>query len=118
MYNWRILSFFTFTSMFWSVSMISASVTWLLFSTFLKSRDRDDDTKIKTEDDEDNADTVKNPAKSEEKSIKDEETEEPTDIPPFSTDYTDYQDDSGLGTGLDRQTAQRRRKHLQDQDDE
>jgi hypothetical protein len=110
--------------MFWSVSMISASVTWLSFSAFLKSRDRDDDAKIKKEDDEGDINTVKEESdtlrgKSEEKSIKDEEEiEESTGMPPFSTDYTDYQDDSGLGTGLDRQTAQRRRSHLQDQDDE
>lgn len=110
--------------MFWSVSMTSASVTWLLFSTFLKSRDHDDDdAKIKKEDDEDDAETIKEEPdtpreKSEEKSIKDEEIEETTEIPPFSPDYTDFQDDLGLGTGLDRQTAQRRRSHLQGQDDE
>lgn len=95
--------------------MISASVTWLLFSTFLESRDRGGDAKIKKEDDEGEEYTVKE-EKGEERSIKDEEIEESTGIPPLSADYTDYQDDSGLGTGLERQTVQRRQSHVQGQE--
>ncbi|KAH8695356.1 putative adipose-regulatory protein-domain-containing protein [Talaromyces proteolyticus] len=129
MYNWRILSCLVFTSMFWSMSMISSSVTWFLFSTFSKPKDHNDVT-IKKEDEEgiDTKErTKKQGTKDEEDLIKEEEIEESTNIPPLSSDYTEltgftsYQANVGLGTGLDRppvQEVQRRRSHSQGHGDD
>lgn len=35
MYKWRLSSFLFFTSMFWSVSMVSTSLAWVLFASIL-----------------------------------------------------------------------------------
>jgi seipin len=35
MYNYRVLSFLAFTSTFWSVSMTSATIAWVLVSAYL-----------------------------------------------------------------------------------
>ncbi|KAL2854378.1 putative adipose-regulatory protein-domain-containing protein [Aspergillus pseudoustus] len=37
MYHWRITSFFVFTSMFWSVSMFSFSLSWVILPCFVAS---------------------------------------------------------------------------------
>ncbi|KAL1989410.1 hypothetical protein VTN96DRAFT_172 [Rasamsonia emersonii] len=50
MYNWRILSFIVFTSMFWGVSMVSTSVAWLLLSSYLSPNNSQSEQPIKRED--------------------------------------------------------------------
>jgi seipin len=37
MYHWKITSFVVFSSLFWSVSMLSASLTWLAMTWILES---------------------------------------------------------------------------------
>jgi seipin len=49
MYNWRFLSFFIFASMFWSVSMVSTSIAFLLFSSYLGHGDHEEDKPVKKE---------------------------------------------------------------------
>ncbi|KAL1971204.1 hypothetical protein VTN77DRAFT_156 [Rasamsonia byssochlamydoides] len=50
MYNWRILSFFVFASMFWGVSIVSTSVAWLLLSSYIGSNNSESEKPIKEED--------------------------------------------------------------------
>ncbi|KAJ5561526.1 Survival protein SurE-like phosphatase/nucleotidase [Penicillium sp. DV-2018c] len=42
MYNWKITSFVVFSSLFWSVSMLSASLTWLAMTWILESIPKDE----------------------------------------------------------------------------
>ncbi|EEA27138.1 hypothetical protein TMatcc_004590 [Talaromyces marneffei ATCC 18224] len=134
MYRWRLLSFFAFTSMFWSVSMISSSIVWLLVSHYLGSTAHDVQQIKKEEDTEDNdTDTKKESGDSRSTShrdddiVKQEEIEETANIPPLGTqsgnEAEDVEsirnihdnDDSGRGTafvGHDTLGAQRRRSRL------
>lgn len=62
MYNWRIFSFFAFTSIFWFVSMASATVVWTALSSSIgpvTEPERLEDTPIKYEDDDTEDNTVK-----------------------------------------------------------
>ncbi|KAL4810424.1 putative adipose-regulatory protein-domain-containing protein [Aspergillus unguis] len=58
MYQWRIPSFFVFSFMFWSVSMFSFSVSWVLLACFfntgvtVKEEGDDDDDNVKIEETE------------------------------------------------------------------
>jgi hypothetical protein len=38
MYNWRILSFLVFSFSFWSVSMISSSIAWLVLASIWSTK--------------------------------------------------------------------------------
>ncbi|EED19538.1 conserved hypothetical protein [Talaromyces stipitatus ATCC 10500] len=126
MYRWRFLSFFAFTSMFWSVSMASSSIAWLLFSQYLSSA-TPDDQRIKKEEPEDNNTTTIKKEFGESQSVKQEEIEETTNIPPLGTQSGNEVEDvesirnihdnnnSGRGTafdGHDTLGAQRRRSHF------
>lgn len=59
MYRYRMLSFLAFTSVFWSVSMVSASLAWLILSTYIfplagtDKQEDDEQIMIKTEREED-----------------------------------------------------------------
>jgi hypothetical protein len=125
MYRWRLLSFFAFTSMFWSVSMISSSILWLLVSQYLGSTAHDDQRIKKEEDAEDNDRAIKKDRDND--IVKQEEIEETTNIPPLGTQSGNEAEDvesirnihdsndSGRGTafdGHDTLAAQRRRNHL------
>jgi seipin len=130
MYRWKLLSFFTFTSMFWSVSMISSSIVWLLLSQYWGSRvegnrrikgekTEDGDTPIKEEFDEG---SIKD---EEDDAIKPEEIEQTANMAPPNNETEEaasiraihHHSDSGRGTAFDGRNilgAQRRRSHLSD----
>ncbi|KAI7975800.1 hypothetical protein EIK77_005550 [Talaromyces pinophilus] len=128
MYRWRLLSFFAFTSMFWSVSMISSSIVWLLVSQYLGSTAHDDQRIKKEEETEDNDRAIKKESsRRDDDIVKQEELEETTNIPPLGTQSGNEAEDvesirrihdssdSGRGTafdGHDTPGAQRRRSHL------
>lgn len=106
--------------------MLSSSIAWLLLSHYWgkystrRIKDEDDDISIKDESDEEaeGGDTIKK-----------EEIEESTNIPPLSVQFDNegedgesiarinYDNDSGRGTAFDDGNiigAQRRRSHLSD----
>lgn len=128
MYRWRLLSFFAFTSLFWSVSMISSSIVWLLVSQYLSSTANDDQRIKNEEDSEDRVKAIKKESSERDDGIvKQEEIEETTKIPPLGTQsgneaegvesirHIHDSSDSGRGTafdGHDTLGAQRRRSHL------
>lgn len=134
MYKWRLLSFFTFTSMFWSVSMISSSIVWLLVSHYLGSTAHDDQRIKKEEDTEDNETAIEKDVGDsrsikgrDDDIVKQEEIEETTNVPPLGTrsgnEAEDVESirnihdisDSGRGTAFDGDDTlgtQRRRSHL------
>ena len=71
MYRWKITSFVVFSSLFWSVSILSASLTWLTLTWVLGTTPKDE---IK----EEPRDLVKNESDddiSSEESVKKEESE-------------------------------------------
>ncbi|KAL2003016.1 hypothetical protein VTN02DRAFT_5251 [Thermoascus thermophilus] len=53
MYNWRILSFLAFSSMFWVVSMIWTTISWFFLSSVSRSGKTGSERDIKTEDEGD-----------------------------------------------------------------
>lgn len=57
MYHWRIPSFFVFSFMFWSVSMFSLSISWVLVAGFFNSEVPVDE--IKAEDESESEPTIK-----------------------------------------------------------
>ncbi|RAK99784.1 seipin [Aspergillus ibericus CBS 121593] len=98
MYNWRLTSFVVFGCLFWSVSMVSAGVVWVILATLLsgggeppravvKAEDRSG-TPIKAEEDDEpifpaeipesssKAPKIKRDEDSEEEEVKEEEEEE------------------------------------------
>ncbi|KAI9929150.1 hypothetical protein MW887_001554 [Aspergillus wentii] len=148
MYNWRLSSFFVFTFMFWSVSVISTGVVWfilaVLFSTNNGGSDESlikgtsDRTPIKEESDDESLDDVSphdlsgtNPSQI--KRIKTEHHEEESkpdyllSQPHGEGDYSQGDGGegssraAGAGTGLESAEArgvQRRRSHLIKEEDE
>ncbi|KAK1143014.1 hypothetical protein N8T08_007078 [Aspergillus melleus] len=129
MYNWRITSFFVFTFMFWSISMISATIAWLtlaaIFNTgedktvILKKEDRDD-TRIKQEPLEESTSpfgsSLDTSNEQPERSVKKEKEYQADD----ESDESPEDRASGAGTGLESSRAQgvqRRRRHLYGDDD-
>ncbi|KAL2860375.1 putative adipose-regulatory protein-domain-containing protein [Aspergillus pseudodeflectus] len=60
MYRWRITSFFVFTSMFWSVSMFSFSLSWIILPCFFaSSRTKKQKGEVKAEDEREGPRTIK-----------------------------------------------------------
>lgn len=113
--------------MFWSVSIISSSIVWLLVSHYLGSTTHDDQ-RIKKEEYTYIDSTIKKESSGKDDAIvKQEEVEETTNIPPLGTQSGNEAEDvesirnihdgaeSGRGTafeGYDSFAAQRRRSHL------
>ncbi|PYH65191.1 seipin [Aspergillus vadensis CBS 113365] len=50
MYNWRLTSFVVFGFLFWSISMASAGLAWLVLASLLSSRDETSGPVVKEED--------------------------------------------------------------------
>ncbi|OKL63140.1 hypothetical protein UA08_01603 [Talaromyces atroroseus] len=129
MYRWRLLSFFTFTSMFWSVSMITSTIVWLLLSQYWGSR-VEGDRRMKSEKTEDGDTPIKEEydeasIKNEDDAARQEEIEQTTNIAPLNNETEEaesirairYDSDSGRGTAFDGYNilgAQRRRSHMSD----
>ncbi|KAL2008064.1 hypothetical protein VTN00DRAFT_8046 [Thermoascus crustaceus] len=111
MYNWRILSFLVFSSMFWGVSMIWTTISWLFLSSVFRSgkteserdieKEDQGDKQIKTESDEESSDGVS--AGGEE--IKKEEVGESTRLASILGEA----DDEGDGGRQSRTTGARHR---------
>ncbi|KAJ0424117.1 putative adipose-regulatory protein-domain-containing protein [Aspergillus carlsbadensis] len=60
MYRWKITSFFVFTSMFWSVSMFSFSLSWFILPCFFaSSRTKKEKEGAKAEDEREGPRTIK-----------------------------------------------------------
>jgi hypothetical protein len=111
MYRWKLTSFVVFSSIFWTVSMASASLTWFLLTWIMQS------------------DTPKGEIKEEEgdfsKAIKDEFEDSSSSSEPVKVkkeepetswlqSYPAEGDNAGLGSGRDSAEArgvQRRRSH-------
>lgn len=114
MYRWKVTAFFVFSSLFWTVSMGSAGLTWFLLNWALNSQKT-----VKREQEEvkkEPSDLVKDEPEdngSSSGSVKKEEPESSSlqSCPP-------ERDDSGLGSGIESAEArgvQRRRSHLAEQ---
>lgn len=139
MYNWRLTTFAIFTLMFWSVSMLSASIAWVLLSSILRRPTEDlDSSDVKEEGepsesassgDSNNGDR---PIKQEDNPIKEEDLEDTgtnTPLPPANEDDGEDIDpvqvvgdtgDSGVGTSMESPSArglQRRRSRLYTEED-
>lgn len=124
MYNWPLSSFLVFSFVFWSVSMLSASVVWFVVASLAsnggKTKVKGEQTSgpsIKESDEEGDAssqdsrnDSPDSPLKGR---IKEERgSEELGDIP--ASEVAVSQAESGTGTGLESPAArgvQRRRSH-------
>lgn len=111
MYRWRITSFVVFSSLFWSVSMLSAGLTWLAMTWVLGTMPENE---IKEEPEgsikEDPEDTDTSDESSE---VKKEEPEEQERR--LLSSYPAEVDEAGTGSGLESAEArglQRRRSHL------
>lgn len=116
MYRWKITSFVVFSSLFWTVSMGSAGITWFLLNWVLHPektiKEEQEDVKeepsgLVKDEPEDNG------SSSEPVKVKKEEPESSLlqSSPPTG-------DDSGLGSGMESAEArgvQRRRSHLTEQ---
>jgi hypothetical protein len=60
MYQWKITSFFFFTSMFWSASMFSFSLSWIILPCFFaSSRTKKKEEGVKAEDEREAPRTIK-----------------------------------------------------------
>lgn len=110
MYRWKLTSFAIFSSVFWMLSMASASLTWLLLNTVLQSEPTPAKT-IKDEDHNNIKDAPEDSPTSPGPDIK-EEREESALLQSFLSD------DPGVGSGLESAQArgvQRRRSNLKDE---
>jgi hypothetical protein len=110
MYRWKLTSFAIFSSLFWLLSVASASLTWLLLNSVLHA----EPTSGRKTKDEDHH------------SIKDEPEDSPISPEPFIKEEPRESallqslpsDDPGVGSGLESAEArgvQRRRGHLKDE---
>ncbi|KAI9368911.1 putative adipose-regulatory protein-domain-containing protein [Aspergillus egyptiacus] len=137
MYQWRVPSFFVFSFMFWSVSMLSFSVSWILIScVFIKpeiKEEEEEEDEIKAEDEEESEATVKKELL-EESDLEDVEpyassssealrlkreiesdSEDESNQDPIMTPKTEALESSGSGTATENAEAsgiQRRRSRL------
>ncbi|KAJ5601468.1 Survival protein SurE-like phosphatase/nucleotidase [Penicillium lagena] len=97
MYHWKLTSFAIFSSLFWMLSMASASLTWLLLNTVLQSEATPTKT-IKDEDHNSIKDEPEDSSTSPGPNIK-EEREESALLRSFPSD------DPGVGSGLESAEA-------------
>ncbi|KAJ5683315.1 hypothetical protein N7462_006480 [Penicillium macrosclerotiorum] len=100
MYRWKLTSFVIFSSMFWSVSMASAGLTWFLLTWALQPA-----TETKEEIKEESRELIKEEAEdslssSELFKVKREEPESS-----LLRSYSSEGEDAGLGSGLERAEA-------------
>lgn len=118
MYRWKVTAFFVFSSLFWTVSMGSAGLTWFLLNWALNPQKT---VKREQEDvKEEPSDLVKdepedNGSSSGSVKVKEEEPESS-----LLRTYPPERDDSGLGSGIasaEARGVQRRRSHLAEQGD-
>lgn len=116
MYRWKITSFFVFSSLFWTVSVGSAGLTWFLLNWALHPEKtikeepegvKEEPSVLVKDEPEDNE------SSSESGKVKEEEPESTV-----LQSYPPTGEDSGLGSGMESAEArgvQRRRSHLPEQ---
>lgn len=114
MYRWKIASFVIFSSMFWTISMSSASLTWFIVSSIWQSGTPKEEIKGDSHDDlKEDTETEEGSSLSEGVKVKDEEVDSK-----LLQSYPETHD-SGVGSGMESAEArgiQKRRMHsLQDQ---
>lgn len=108
MYRWKITSFVVFSSLFWSVSMLSASLTWLALTWILETTPKNP---IKQEP----ADLIKQESEDGDTSEESLEIKKEEPESRLLCSYPAEGDRSGTGSGLETAEArgvQRRRSHL------
>lgn len=116
MYRWKITAFFVFSSLFWTVSMGSAGLTWFLLHSALNPeknvKQEQEDVKeepsglVKDEPEDNGSSSGSVQVKGEEPGGS------------LLQSYPPERDDSGVGTGTESAEArgvQRRRSHLTEQ---
>jgi hypothetical protein len=116
MYRWKVTSFVVFTSLFWFVSVGSATLTWLALTSVLQPA-----ATPKAEIKEEPQGLVKDESDDDSSSggpfrIKKEEEPESSLVHNYPTES----DEAGMGSGLESAEArglQRRRSHLNQQAD-
>lgn len=115
MYRWKITSFVVFSSLFWSVSILSAGLTWLAMAWVLGTEPKNE---IKEEpEDSIKEDTEEQDTSDESSEVKKEEPEEQERR--LLSSYPAEGDEAGTGSGLESAEArgvQRRRSHLTETD--
>lgn len=118
MYRWKLTSFVIFSSMFWTVSMASASLTWFLLNLVLRPepvsmeeiKDEEHDI-VKEESETEDIGSSSGPVK-----VK-EEPEEQASSSLLQSYLAD--DEGGIGSGLEDPEGrglQKRRSHLSEYD--
>ncbi|KAE8373398.1 putative adipose-regulatory protein-domain-containing protein [Aspergillus bertholletiae] len=131
MYNWKITSFFIFSSLFWSICMTSASMSWVIIASISSMGKRepevkdeaDDETLIKQEPSEETSSLMEAPSTSstnpeEKRRIKREDDYEADDDESDGSPRdrgTLPSEEAGAGTGLESAGARgvhRRRSRL------
>ncbi|KAB8257809.1 putative adipose-regulatory protein-domain-containing protein [Aspergillus pseudonomiae] len=131
MYNWKITSFFIFSSLFWSICMTSASISWVIIASLSSTgthepemkEEAGDETPIKQEPSEETSSLMEAPSTSsanpeERRRIKREDEYEADDDESDGSPRdrgTISSEEVGAGTGLESAEArgvQRRRSRL------
>lgn len=113
MYRWKITSFVIFSSLFWTISMSSVGVTWLLMNWVLHPAATPEEIK------EESPDMVKNEPETEDIGSSGEpvkvKKEEPEEAESSSLLQSYTEGEAAIGSGLESAEArglQRRRSHL------
>ena len=114
MYRWKITSFMIFSSLFWTISMSSVGVTWLLMNWVLHPA-----ATPKEEVKEESPDMVKNEPETEDSGSSGEpvkiKKEEPGEAESSSLLQSYPEGEPAIGSGLEsaeERGLQRRRSHL------
>ena len=118
MYRWKLTSFIVFASLFWTISVASASLTWIMLGWALRPEFVPKE-EIKGEE----RDLVKDEPETEDSSshsgaVKVKEEPEELGISTLLESYPEV-DDGGMGSGLESAEGrgmQKRRSHLTEYD--
>ncbi|EHA22006.1 hypothetical protein ASPNIDRAFT_56432 [Aspergillus niger ATCC 1015] len=105
MYNWRLTSFVVFGFLFWSVSMASTGLAWVVFASLLSSRAE------KEEDEEDNGGIADEDETDEDNYLYEEDAEDGRGEGPSEASGTGTARESAHARGV-----QRRRSHIIQED--
>lgn len=115
MYRWKITSFVVFSSLFWTVSMASASLTWFLLTWIMQSETPKGEIKEEEEQEEEEfSETIKaepEDSKSSDEPIKVKKEESDTSL---LQSYPAEGEHAGIGSGRESAEArgvQKRRSH-------
>ncbi|KAJ5728349.1 hypothetical protein N7493_004679 [Penicillium malachiteum] len=120
MYRWKLTSFIVFSSLFWTVSMSTASLIWFVLSSLKPEATSTDEIKDEEQDIiKDEPGARESALFSESYQIKKEEPEEHASSSSLLQSYKAESDEGGMGSGLESSEAQgiqKRRSHLTEYD--